>query len=568
MRPLHSRLVTLGSSALAVLGWAALPVVTTACDINPLKTAIDTLQITVELPKINTVIAGQVIDAGTRAPLRVPVMLTFSGPQGGQLIDAYSEPITSLRLTSGVATLGLRNAVVPSVANPVTFTVTASAAGFQTRTQTVVLTSTEAPAFTISLPTSNFTVPIPGTAAASGAAGTVTAGTVATTTTVTTGPLPGATTASSVTVNQGAQLSTVTGTPLTGALTASLRVFGTQGFAALADEVLFGGGVLQPVIAAVEIQMRDAAGNVAALPAAAASSLGGAGLRLVGSSSAAAMAVTGISAFIGLSQAEFDRLQAAVAAGSVLRVFSGDAAAAGCAATIDTPRRGLALAGACAGVLTVRAQPQSPPSTCRPGFLFVTNPNSAVLFVGTATLTSPTVSISRYVGEDSFLRDDIPLSSWFPGGQIPAGSNYTMTIETDAGPAVLAGFNPCSPGGARLVLPSINQLSNVTVAGTVSCPSGQRFDPQVTSSSLSAISVFFRQEGSSQAMRFLSGSSLTRQAAPGSIQVTGTARMTRGTTQEIEVVFGDKSGRRAVAIPASGNATITLSGSDIGLKCK
>ena len=49
------------------------------CDIDPLKQAVDDLNVIVEIPKIKTLVTAQVVDIRTLEPIDQPVKLSFTG---------------------------------------------------------------------------------------------------------------------------------------------------------------------------------------------------------------------------------------------------------------------------------------------------------------------------------------------------------------------------------------------------------------------------------------------------------------------------------------------------------
>src|SRR5687768_12043358 len=81
------------------------------CDLTDLKDAVDDFDLIIELPPINTVVNAQIVDVRTQDPIGVPVVLTFSGSNASRLIDAYSDPITTLTVRNGQASFGIDNAL-------------------------------------------------------------------------------------------------------------------------------------------------------------------------------------------------------------------------------------------------------------------------------------------------------------------------------------------------------------------------------------------------------------------------------------------------------------------------
>jgi hypothetical protein len=544
---------------------AAFALVASGCDTKPLTSAIDSFRISVGFPAIKTVIGGQVVDAGTLKPITVPVTLTFGGTNASHLIDAFSDPLTTQTIDRGQLVLGLDSITTPTAESPTTFTVTAAASGYVTRTETVSITDVGSAGFVIALMPNTATSTITGTAGAT-ATGSATNGVAAATTTVTTAPLPGATAASTLQIPQGATLTTASGTPLSGTVTAQIRAISTSAIDALPPETRVSNGTTLAAVAGVAIDIRDAAGNIAGVSG---SSVAAAANRV---SDGSLLAVSSIQAFVGLSATEFARIQSLIDGGATMSVRNVAGIVAGCSAALDAGRKGVAFTGSCVGNLSAVVNPATAPTACTIRATFpVTNPNAAKVRLLRTIVSSPSIYAAKQesgefrpgnVGNLSFA--NVVYSS-----QVPAGSNYTVSIETDAGVATVTNVNLCASTSYPLTVPINANVATYSAVATVSCPAGQRFNPAVSRASLDGLQVFYRATTGDGVPTLASRNGLDKTVSTNSISVSGSVGLIRGTSYDVDVTFGSKSGSQTVTAPTSGTSIpVSLSAESVGLTCK
>lgn len=101
------------------------------CDITSVRDAVDDFDLIIQLEPIETYLIVEVVDAGSGELIDGAVELSFDGNDASSIIDFYSDPIRSLDVRGGIATVGLQQGVVPQNTNPVQFRVTAAGAGYE-----------------------------------------------------------------------------------------------------------------------------------------------------------------------------------------------------------------------------------------------------------------------------------------------------------------------------------------------------------------------------------------------------------------------------------------------------
>lgn len=111
-------------------GILAVSIGVAACDFSGVSDSIDDFQLVIGLEPINTVVAGQLLDAKTGELVEQEVTLTFTGEDAGSVIDLYSDPMSEQQVEGGLTSFGIDNAATPTSSDPVTFTVTAEADGY------------------------------------------------------------------------------------------------------------------------------------------------------------------------------------------------------------------------------------------------------------------------------------------------------------------------------------------------------------------------------------------------------------------------------------------------------
>lgn len=117
-------------SVLLSLLTGALLITATACDFNAASDALDAFDIVVELPPLATVVNVQAIDADNQQPLSKEVRVTFEGSDASDVIDIYSDPISTLRFDDGFASFGLDSTRSPSSDNPARLRLRVQADGY------------------------------------------------------------------------------------------------------------------------------------------------------------------------------------------------------------------------------------------------------------------------------------------------------------------------------------------------------------------------------------------------------------------------------------------------------
>ena len=113
-----------------------------ACDTTGIEDAIDNFALVIELKPINTNVTVQLLDAATGELIDNNLDVTFSGPDGGQVVNFYSDPMGDRVVKNGILNFGIANARVPSPGSPVQVTVEAGASAFLTTSRTFEVTST------------------------------------------------------------------------------------------------------------------------------------------------------------------------------------------------------------------------------------------------------------------------------------------------------------------------------------------------------------------------------------------------------------------------------------------
>jgi|GEM_PF-2487178 len=112
-----------------------------SCDTSGLKDAADNFAVVVKLEPINTNSTVLLTDAKTGELITKKVKATFSGPNGSDVIDMYSDPMSDKSVDSGVLNFGIRNAVTPTDGSPAKVQLTLEADGYETTTRTVSIDS-------------------------------------------------------------------------------------------------------------------------------------------------------------------------------------------------------------------------------------------------------------------------------------------------------------------------------------------------------------------------------------------------------------------------------------------
>ena len=580
---------TLSRAALALL----LPLMVAACDFSAIENPADDFDLIIELPPINTVVNGQVVDATTMQP--VPnAKLTFTGEAAARLIDAYSDPIQEVKAKHGVVSFGVDNGLVPSEDSPVKFRVKASAEGYFANTQEVVLTETGNGDFLIRLPRNNPATQTQGAAGKEDKSATTSAnGATTAAVTVQTPATQGTQTQATVTVPQGTVARTQSGQALTGQLTTTLRVYDAEkGLAELPESAKQNDeGGTRAVVGGVFFKVTDASGNAAA-------TFDG------GTSAAGKTAGTcpgGVEVFVKLPETLFGFHYIPLFFGSEPKadvwaytpaddklvkvgqgtLESGDAGQGvriclgGSAPTVDASLLGDVREGVFYTYSTYGG-----PSTCglradldlQANFSFETYGIIGRALIDRLALEGPGVSIERH----SFTLYSLGLGLHDLGGhlgyygrtQIFDGASYTLTATVGGKEFSTQIANPCY-GSYSLDVRSAPTVEPYTINASLACPVGQKFDVQLTEESVDALSVSYKKKGSSDAYTFLRSKDVTRSVSESSIMASTQLTLQPSTTYQFHAVYGSSSTTREVTTPAAGSAIdLSFNPAEADLTCK
>ncbi|MFT5142297.1 MAG: hypothetical protein ACI80V_000828 [Rhodothermales bacterium] len=567
------------------------------CDFQAAEDAFDEFAIIIQLEPINTVINGIVMDNSTGQ--LVSASLEFSGPGAGQLIDAYSDPISSLEASAGIVTFGLQNDVVPTEGSPFELTVTARAGGYFTSSETFNLIQTGDGQFTLRMSSSNIAASVVGTASAQDNSATAGAGgAVSQTVTVQTQQTQQTTATATVTVPQGAVPLTAAGTPLVGQINTQIRSYdsgrGLQSLPAAARQR--SDGTNQAVGGAVFFKMSDSAGNVAVGATAASSGVtnskssgvctGGILIGITSSDTTLRGTYDTVTGLGGTVDAEIygytpadgqNNLVASTvveADGAGLRVDLCLGGAAGSTGVIDTSL----FSGA------------TPTADASEGIIYTFAFGSALVSTGPL---AHQVSISGVAGAQSVeftlvgsginktataavSNGTFPLSTLVgtSGDQaVVTNATYVLSARTPGSTQIVSESisNPLS-GTTSLSIPSSSDLETYSVTASLQCddPATQRFEVQITSESLDAVSAFYRIANAGDSWTLLPGGAITSKTATDSkIEIVGSLDLKPSTAYDFKGVLGNDGSDTTQTTPVAGGSwTILLSTSEVGIDCK
>lgn len=236
-----STLRTLGRISLA----AALGLIFAACDFSGLSSLEDDLEISLDIPGVNSTVALQLVDQRTGLPIQGNASVEVGGRDGGLLFDPLLfEPVESTSTSSGLVVLGLNDSRTPSGAQPVVFDVFVSSPGFVETTSTVVLDRTGLQSGEVALV--NVSDPPPGVMSVMATGTAAPDGRLLAPISATTPKEPTTGAAASLQIAGGTVLSTAQGQPLSGTISASVAYFNDASLTSLSA---FPGG-----LSSVEIQ--------------------------------------------------------------------------------------------------------------------------------------------------------------------------------------------------------------------------------------------------------------------------------------------------------------------------
>lgn len=567
----------------ALLLWAG-------CDFQAAEDAFDDFDLVIGLEPINTVVNGIVTDNSTDD--LVAATLTFSGDDSGVLIDAYSDPVSELDAESGVVTFGIQNSIVPSAANPVEFTVTASAPGYFTTSSTVSISDPGDAEVRISLTRNNPTAVVQGTSSTqSTAVQTTSTGTVAQTTTVQTTAAPQAQTTATVamTVQAGTRPLTKAGVALGNDITTALRAFDSaRGLQSLPSAARTNSDGSQPLIfGASYFKMADGAGNVAV-------TFDRASGKSFGKQATACEDGGGTGLVISTTQAELLVLLA-LNPGLLIDVYAytpADGATAligqNLSITVDGAVASLEI---CMGGTNANVDPSAIGNPAE-GIIYRLSFGAGAVLSGSmghmlaiqnpATAGTSVDFALTYAGGTQTNTATVPsgtttrsLASWLGDSGTKLfleGGVFTMTARLATGDVVTHAVSP-SPlsGSSQLSLPAISTMQTYSVVASLQCanPATQKFDVQVTNESLDAVTAMYRVAGSGATWNVINKASITsKEATDAAVTISGSLSLLPNTSYRFKGVLGDNSADATATSPGSGtNFSISLNPDDVGLSC-
>lgn len=126
-----------------------------ACDTTKIEDAIDNFGVVIGLEPINTSVSILITDATTGELINTQIETEFSGENGSDVIDIYSDPLPAVDVDGGILNFGISNDVVPTQNQPVTVSLRMSAAGYLSATRTVELFNTGENSYSVSLVSRN-----------------------------------------------------------------------------------------------------------------------------------------------------------------------------------------------------------------------------------------------------------------------------------------------------------------------------------------------------------------------------------------------------------------------------
>ncbi|HKL15281.1 MAG TPA: hypothetical protein VJ915_06575 [Balneolaceae bacterium] len=123
----------------------------TSCDLTKIEDAVDNFSIVIGLEPINTSATVVITDAVTGELVNAKVETVFSGANGSDVIDMYSDPLQQAEVDNGVLNFGLSNDVEADENNPATVSLRMSAPGYLSVTRNVEISQVGDNAFTVSM---------------------------------------------------------------------------------------------------------------------------------------------------------------------------------------------------------------------------------------------------------------------------------------------------------------------------------------------------------------------------------------------------------------------------------
>ena len=564
-----------------------------ACDFQAVEDAFDDFQVIIGLDPINTPVTGLVSDQSSGFPL--DATLQMGGPGASSLVDAYNDPLDpTVEVDGGIVTFGVSNGIVPSEGSPFEFTVTASAPGYYTKTVNVFVTEVGGLDVNVNMvrvvdATSNVqgTSAVQDNSVQSDQSGAVQqAVTVQTQSNVQNNSQATAT----ATVSAGTVPTTSTGQPLTGQIQTQMRAYDpSQGTSSLPQQVTQAGdGSNQAVFGALFFRMTDSNGNAASN-----FSSSGSGKNALAKSGACADAgglevtvsienaslydfvtlvddtagvdgynpKTGIKAILG---------EITLRPGMSPEVF-GDLCVGGMLSNVDTTPLGDLSEGVFFSLYTVYGS-----TTYMTHTLTINNP-SVIGVPGRISIEGPGLSGHRDVTFPG-SQNTKSLASWINthgSYRLFDNSEYTITLEPDAGNPVSVKISDFSSGSSELTLSPSSVTRNYSATASFSCPDNTHFEVGVDEASLSNVSVIYARIKSFAPLtygpsRSITASDITSRSTDSRtfISITGNITAIAGETYRIVGALGVNWEDVEVTAPTgTNNWTIPLTTEDIGFEC-
>lgn len=255
---------TTGVAALGVLMTAGL----VSCDTSGLTDTLDEFGVVVELEPINTSSTVLLYDAVSGELIDQNVTITYSGDNGDDVIDTYSDPISSSEVSDGILGFGINNSVTPSETSPASIRLVVEADGYISRARTISLTSTGKNDFEVELVRENNKPQGVKTATSTEGQADATTGAVQQDFTVASDAEGDAESGTSIEVESGTTFKGANGNNLTGQLTSSVTYFNPNEQSAMksipVDLTVDEDGELISVLGGSSVSITDGQGNVAA----------------------------------------------------------------------------------------------------------------------------------------------------------------------------------------------------------------------------------------------------------------------------------------------------------------
>lgn len=581
---------TIFSRAAAAAMVVLLPMTFTACDFSEVQNPLDDFDLIIELPPINTVVNGQIVDASTLEPINRPVTLTFEGAAASRLIDAYSDPIHQLKVSNGIVSFGIDNDLVPSPGNPVRFKVKATADGYFSSAQEVVLVSTGNGDFMIRLMRDTPAQQVDGTSSREDRSGTTSSEGVSSAVTVSTPAVTGTEAQAEVTVSQGTVPVTRSGQPLQGQLTVTVRVFDPgSGLAAMpAAAKKDASGKTLSLAGAVYVKIVDAQGNVAATfqGGNAAGKTAGvcqggltAQLKITKPSLVSAYqllkqydpnatVMADVWAYTPADQQNRRVGQVALEDGAHAGEVLATICVGGANASIDVSQLGDVSQGTVYSVSLQGGQVR----TCKiDATVRIQNPNGFAVDVAQLALVGPGLNVqglASFTAEPGTTVHQLAdLLQEYDDVTVIDGATYEAAGFVQGQPVGLEIGNPCQ-GTYDVILPTVTTTQTYTINASLACPANQKFDVQLTEQSVDALSVSYKRRGTNEPYAFLQKSKVTRSVTASSITASAQLVLQPATSYTFKAVYGTDATNQEVSTPASGNTiNLTFDPADAGLTC-